>query len=42
MGKPCDRTRTPWHTSATSEVCQILQDLIALKFQVVVASSVGF
>ena len=41
MGKACYRKHTPWHTCATSEVCKISHVLIALKWLVVIASSVG-
>ena len=39
VGKACDRTRTLWHTPATFEVYRISHVLIALKWHVVVASS---
>ena len=40
--KACDRTRTPWHTPTTSEVCIISHVVIPFKRVDVVASSVGF
>ena len=42
MGKACDHMLMPWYTPVTSQVFKILHIFIALKWQVVVASTVGF
>ena len=42
MGNACNHMSTPLHRPVTSEVCNISHALIALKWQFVVASSMGF